>query len=227
MNLKPYYLQTLNIKNKQGKLVPARLFNYEHSSYVVFHADVKKLLFYYKFACNAIPSFINEDKYKPILAYNPIKINSNCNIIQSTLHYVMEFFGIYNHWSEKQIEFKYQEIDFFKTNLMTYGNKTYEQVYKTCLVCEDINKEPCLELPIFSINYGNFSIETLKIVKYFGLEITQRQIIEHSNIAIEPIDGNHRLRALEALGAKDIFIKIPKSQINEFASLCGYKSIIE
>lgn len=224
MNLKPYYLHTLDIKNGQGKLVPARFFDYKYNEdddYCIFHADIKKLLSYYKFAPNAIPSFIIKDKYKPISAYNPKRETMNYNALQNIFYDLMEYFGIYNHWQKIPIEPKYQKTDFFNTPIQV--SKTYEQVYKESLICNDWYKKPCLNLPIFSICHGNFKIEILKNTQYFGLNITKKQVIEYSDIAIVPIDGNHRLRALEALGARDILIKIPKNQINEFTSLCVYK----
>ena len=206
-NLKLYQLQTLPSKDGLLPIMYAR----GHKERLVFHADLKKLISYWRFDINCLPSFLDKDI--PIATFNP-DVERDNSLRQK----------IFGYESEREKH----DMD-FKNSILEKDDYKKSACYEYCYDWLYLSKDKLdkgytpMGMPIVDmLDLKKYTIETLKRRKFLCFQYDERFELASSDSCVAFQDGRHRTRFLEFLGAKDIFILIRNEQYNWFHDNCSY-----
>lgn len=186
-----YKIQSLSENPVTNQPYQLEMPRHLESTHVPFHADMNKLIKFWKFDNTCLPSFIETNFNKPIASLNP---NERGELPQT-------FQGLY-------IGEKYKTSNFKKIN----------DELKSFLMPQ--------------VSYHNYEVEIFKVEfeqpkfwqRLFGKKnILKKSIIDKSNYKIGFTNGRHRTRYFEFIGAKDIWVAIPKNQLDWFKENCNYE----
>lgn len=184
---------------------------------MVFHADLDKLIHYWRFEVGCIPSFI--DKNELHVGMNPQEV---IEVRQTNFRE-----SIRSIFPKKDIKkYRITEIkrDFHKSYLDGEDfKKSTEYTKRHIWLYHDHNtsKYPTpMMMPVIGFSKSN---------KPQGFEITtlinnELKVFDSSEFNIGFENGRHRTRFLEFIGAKDIYVIIEKEQFEWFNEHCAYKS---
>lgn len=174
---------------------------------MMFHADIKKIIYFWEYDSACIPSFIESENSRHICSLNPEVDNEKLNFIQRILRY-----------------------ENFKKN---------EKTECVDIVCDDeyikssdywLKDDPTvirMGMPTVGVTKGKNGgiIEIKKLVKaksLFSKGLFFSETVSTSYISTGFGNGRHRFRFLEFIGAKDVWIRVPRSQFQWFNENCKY-----
>ena len=181
---------------------------------VVFHADLEKLLDFWRFDHLCLQSF--KDPFEKTAAMNPKEreIEIEPGVISKLFPVFSTKKPITYEITPEQLRIKsetftgdeYKESECYSTNFeWLYRIKGSYATYMTMPTVYYETKENFDEFEIQVLNDGN-----------------QRVTIEKSKHKIAIDDGRHRTRFLEFIGSKDIYIAVERKDLWWFQANCKY-----
>lgn len=184
---------------------------------MVFHADLIKLIYYWRFGVGCIPSFIDSDE--PYAGINPTEImSSHKDTISKCICSIFSKDEKKYEICEEKMDFKNKYFFGSKFKNSNEYSKRHNWLYHDPVTSTD--RTPMM-MPVVGYNKSEdplgFKITTL-------INQNELRLIDTSRYNIEFEDGRHRTRFLEFLGAKDIYIIIEKNQFQWFHENCAYVS---
>ena len=207
-NSKIYQLETLPRVGDRLPLMYAR----DYKNRLVFHADLNKLIDYWRFDISCLPSFL--DKNIPVAKFNPDEARKDLSLKQ-------KIFG-YESDREKQNED-------YKASILEKDKYKNSSCYKSCYEWLYMPKYDLAKgltpmgMPIIDmLDLKKYTIEVLKPKRFLCFEYDESIEIDSCNNCIAFKDGRHRTRFLEFIGSKDIFVLIRENQYSWFRENCSY-----
>lgn len=179
---------------------------------VVFHADLEKLLYFWRFDHYCLQSF--KDLFEKTAAMNPKEREIESGVISKLFPVFSSKNPIAYEITPKQLRIKsetftgdeYKESECYSMNFeWLYRIKGSYATYMTMPTVYYETKENSDKFEIQVLNDGN-----------------QRVTIEKSKHKIAIDDGRHRTRFLEFIGSKDIYIAVEKKDLWWFQANCKY-----
>ncbi len=184
---------------------------------IIFHADLDKLIHYWGFDKDCIPSFIDHNVLHA--GMNPKEKNEfkETNFWES----------IRSIFPRKEIK-KYERIDIKKRYNKDYlageafkNSTEYTDRHVWLYHDHSSSEDPTpMMMPVIGFDKSNkpegFEITTL-------ISDSELKVFDSSEFNIGIEHGRHRIRFLEFIGAKDIYVIIEKTQFEWFNEYCAYE----
>lgn len=170
---------------------------------MMFHADIKKIIHFWEYDSACIPSFIKSQNSRYIRSLNPDADNEKLNWIQRMLGY--ENF----RRSEKS-----ECIDIVCDD---------EYIKSSDYWLKDNPAVIRMGMPTVGVTRDKKEIKKLVSAKgFFSKGLLSAETVSTSYISTSFGNGRHRFRFLEFVGAKDVWIRVPRSEFKWFKENCAY-----
>lgn len=184
---------------------------------MIFHADLAKIINFWKFEVGCIPSFIDKNELHAGMNPQEVEEVKETNFRES-IHFIfpkkdIKKYGITE--IKKDSHKGYLDGEDFKNS--TEYTKRHIWLYHD----HNTSKDPTpMMMPVIGFGKSNkpqgFEITTL-------INDNEVRVFDSSEFNIGIEHGRHRTRFLEFIGAKDIYVIIEKDQFEWFNKYCAYK----
>lgn len=184
---------------------------------MVFHADLDKIINFWRFQTGCIPSFINKNE-----------LHAGMNPTEKVEVKKTNFWGFIRSIFRRKRLKKYEIIEIKKDFHKKYkaGEKFKNSTQYTDRLIwlyhdHNSSKDPTpMMMPVIDFSTSNSS-EGFKITTL--INDNELKVFDSSEFNVGFENGRHRTRFLEFIGAKDIYVIIEKDQLEWFNKYCAYK----
>lgn len=185
---------------------------------MIFHADLNKIITFWRFETGCIPSFINKNELHA--GMNPKEKKEFKQL--SLWEFIRSIFRRKRLKKYEITEIKKNFHKKYKAGEKFKNSTQYTDRHIWLYHDHNSSKDPTpMMMPVISFNKSDSSKE-FKITTL--INDNELKVFDSSEFNIGFENGRHRTRFLEFIGAKDIYVIIEKNQLEWFNEYCAYKS---